>query len=154
MKARITLLTLIVVLLGMMAYAADDPNMGTWKLNEGKSKIEAGTAKNTTVVYAADGDNVKVTTDGVDGSGKTTHSEWSGKFDGKAYPVTGDPNVDTRTYKKVNDRTMEITNKKGDKVTTTGKIVVAKDGKSRTVNTHGTTSDGKKVDNTYMYDKQ
>jgi len=41
--------------------------MGTWKLNEAKSKIGAGSPKNSTVVYEAAGDSVKVTVDGTDG---------------------------------------------------------------------------------------
>ena len=80
--------------------------MGTWKLNEAKSTIPAGAPKNTTVVYSAAGDSVKVTVDGVTGDGKPAHNEWTGKFDGKDYPVTGDPTTDARAYKKVDDRTM------------------------------------------------
>jgi hypothetical protein len=128
--------------------------MGTWKLNEAKSTIIPGTLKNTTVVYEAAGYNVKVTTDGTDGDGKATHSEWTGKFDGKDYPVTGDPATDTRSYKKVNDRTLAFTNKKGDKVTLSGQGVVSADGKTRTVTLTGTDSTGKKFTSTSVYDKQ
>ena len=42
----------------------------------------------------AAGDSVKVTTDGTDRDGKPVHGEWTGKFDGKDYPVTGDPTTD------------------------------------------------------------
>ena len=98
MKARTILLTLMLCMLGLSAaFAAENPNMGTWKLNEAKSKIPAGAGKNTTVVYSAAGDEMKVTTDGVDGSGKPAHTEWTGKFDGKPYPVTGSSTVDART---------------------------------------------------------
>jgi len=130
------------------------PNMGTWKLNEAKSKFPAMAAKNNTVVYEAAGDNVKVTVDGVDGSGKPTHNEWTGKLDGKDYPVMGDPNADTRSYKKIDDRTTELTNKKGGKVTATGRIVISADGKSRTVTVSATDADGKNVKSTAVYDKQ
>jgi hypothetical protein len=142
------------VLGGMVALASDDPQMGTWKLNAAKSKFSAGAPKNSTVVYAPAGDSVKVTVDGVDGSGKPSHNEWTGKFDGKDYPLTGDPAADTRSYAKVNDRTLTITQKKDGKVTTTGKIVVSADGKSRTVTTSGTNPDGKKISTTAVYDKQ
>jgi hypothetical protein len=128
--------------------------MGTWKLNEAKSKLAPGSPKNTTVVYEAAGDNVKVTTDGTGSDGAPYHTEWTGKFDGKDYPVTGDSTADTRSYKKVNDRTMTLMNKKGDKVTTSGRIVVAEDGKSRTITTTRTDSDGKKSTSTAVYDKQ
>src|SRR5437763_16272817 len=49
------------------------------------------------VGYEAAGDSVKVTVDGVDGDGKPAHNEWTGKFDGKDYSVTGDPNADMRS---------------------------------------------------------
>lgn len=153
MKARTALLVLVVCLFAVAIYAADSPYMGTWKLNEAKSKIAAGSGKNTTVVYAVSGDSVKVTTDGVDGSGKATHSEWTGKFDGKDYAVTGDPNVDMRSAKQVNERTLEIANKKDGKVVSTAKSEIAKDGKSRELTSHVMVN-GKKVENHYAYDKQ
>jgi hypothetical protein len=134
--------------------AADDPNMGTWKLNEAKSKYSPGAPKNTSVVYEAAGDSVKVTVDGVGADGKPTHNEWAGKFDGKDYPLTGDPTADTRSYKKIDARTMELTNKKGGKPVVTGKITVSADGKSRTVAVSGTDASGKKVTSTAVYDKQ
>jgi hypothetical protein len=128
--------------------------MGTWKLNEAKSKLVAGATKNNTVVYEAAGDGVKVTIDGVDGSGKPTHNEWTGNFDGKDYAVTGDPASDMRSYKRVNAHTMTFTIKKGDKVTMTGRIVVAADGKSRTVTVGGMDAMGMKQTSTAVYDKQ
>ena len=133
---------------------ADDPQMGTWKLNEARSKIGKGAPKLATVVYEAAGDNVKVTVDGTDGDGKPLHSEWTGKYDGKDYPVTGDPNADTRSYKKVNDHTLAFTNKKGDKVTISGRGVVSADGKTRTVTLNGTDSKGAKYTSKAVYDKQ
>ena len=153
MKTRMTLLTVALFFVGVACFAADDPQMGTWKLNEGKSKIASGSPKNNTVVYAADGDNVKVTVDGSDADGKATHNEWTGKFDGKDYAVTGDPTQDMRSYKKINDRTMMLTVKKDGKAMTSGRIVVSPDGKSRTVTTTRTGPDGKKSKSTAVYDK-
>ena len=133
---------------------ADDPQMGTWKLNEGKSSFAPGITKNHTVVYEASGDSVKITVDGTDKDGKSSHNEWTGKFDGKDYPVTGDPTSDMRSYKKVDDHTLKMTVKKDGKIMSSGRIVVSADGKSRTVNTSVTDSEGKKVKNTVVYDKQ
>jgi len=154
MKARMIVLALALCFVGVAVCFAQDPNMGTWKLNEAKSKFAAGAPKNNTVVYEAAGENTKVTVDGTDSEGKPTHNEWTGKFDGKDYPVTGDPSSDARSYNKVDDRTLALTVKKGGKVTTTGRIVVSADGKSRTVTTSGTDSKGKKVTSTAVYDKQ
>jgi hypothetical protein len=154
MKTRSIVLTLALCFVGVAASLAENPNMGTWKLNEAKSKIATGMMKNTTVVYSAEGDSIKVTTDGVDGMGKPLHTEWTGKFDGKDYPLTGDPSADSRSYHKVSDHVMTLANKKDGKPTTTGKIVVSPDGKSRTLTVSGTDSAGKKVTGTAVYDKQ
>jgi hypothetical protein len=154
MKARTIVLTLALCVLGTAVCLASNPNMGTWKLNDAKSKFAAGATKNTTVVYAAAGDMVKVTTDGTTSDGKSVHTEWTGKFDGKDYPVTGDPTADTRSYKKIDDRTMEITVKKGGKVTISGRIVLSPDGKSRTVTLTRSGSEGMTGTSTAVYDKQ
>jgi hypothetical protein len=154
MKSRTILLTVAALFAAVVVCFAADVNMGTWKLNEAKSKLSPGAAKNNTVVYAAAGDSVKVTVDGVDAKGKPTHNEWTGKFDGKDYPVTGDPESDARTYKRVNDHTLALTDKKGGKVTLTGRVVVSADGKSRTVTISGTDAMGMKISTTMVYDKQ
>jgi hypothetical protein len=154
MKARTILMTLALCFVAGAVCFASDANMGTWKLNEAKSKLAPGAPKNNTVVYEAAGDNVKITVDGTDSEGKPTHNEWTGGFDGKDYPVTGDPNSDARSYKKIDDRTLGLTVKKDGKVTITGRIVVSRDGKSRTVSTSGTDSKGKTVKSTAVYDKQ
>jgi len=153
MKAKFILASAVLCLAAAVVCFAADEFIGTWKLNEAKSKISAG-PKNTTVIYEAAGDSVKVTTDGTDSDGKPSHSEWTGKFDGKDYPVTGDPNADTRSYKKINDHTLAFTNKKGGKVTITGQGVVSADGMSRTVTLSGTDSKGEKYTSTAVYDKQ
>jgi hypothetical protein len=133
---------------------ADDANMGTWKLNEAKSTLAAGATKNSMVVYEAAGDNVKVTVDGTDKDGKAVHSEWTGKFDGKDYPVTGDPTANARSYRKTDVGRLELTGKKDGKVVMTARIAVSADGKTRTVKTSSTDSTGKKLKSTAVYDKQ
>jgi hypothetical protein len=92
--------------------------------------------------------------DGTDKDGNATHNEWTGKFDGKDYPVTGDPTSDMRSYKKIGDRVMKITVKKDGKVTITGRVVVSADGKSRIVTTGEGGAEGKSPKNRAVYDKQ
>ena len=133
---------------------ADDAFTGTWKLNEAKSKMAPNAPKNNTVVYEAASENVKVTIDGADRDGKPTHNQWTGKFDGKDYPVTGDPNEDMRSYTKIDDHTLGFNVKKSGNVTTSGRIAASADGKSRTVTTSGTDAQGKKFKSTAVYDKQ
>jgi hypothetical protein len=152
MKMKTLALTLALCFAGAVSLA-QSPQMGTWKLNEAKSKVPAGYMKNTTVIYEMDGDNVKVTTDGTDSKGNPMHTAWIGKFDGKDYPLTGDPSADSRSYTKVNDNTLNLSNKMGGKAVTTGTIVVSADGKTRTLKTKGTDSSGKKISSMAVYEK-
>jgi hypothetical protein len=153
MKTKTIALTISLVFVSVALGFQNDPQLGTWKLNEAKSKF-VGKARNHTVVYETAGDQIKVTVDGTDESGGAIRSEWTGKFDGKDYPVTGDAGSDTRSYRMIDKNTLEITGKKAGKTTLTGRIVVSQDGKSRTVTTTGTDSQGKKVTNVAVYDKQ
>ena len=97
---------------------------------------------------------MKVTTDGTDPKGQPLHTEWTGKFDGKDYPLTGSPTADVRAYTKVNDRTLTLSDKKAGKEVTSGRIVVGADGKSRIVTVTATDASGKKVYTTTIYNKQ
>src|SRR6201987_5617047 len=148
MKARTSVLTLALCFLAGALCFASDAQMGTWKLNEAKSKIAAGMPKNSTIVFEAAGDNIKVTIDGTDTAGKPAHNEWPGKLDGKDYPVTREPNSAMRSYKQINDHTLEFTIKKGGKVTFSGRVVVSADGKTRTATSSGTDPQGKKFKST------
>ena len=154
MRTKIIVASLGIFLAVGALYATDHPLEGTWKLNESKSKLAPGMGKNSTVTYEDTVmGKVRVTVDGTGPDGKATHNEWKGKFDGKDYAVSGDPNTDTRAYTKVNDRTLNMTVKKGGKVVGTGKVAVSADGKTRTVTTSGTTPKGKKYKTTGVYDK-
>jgi hypothetical protein len=154
MRSKTIALSLGLILAAGALYAAN-PMEGTWKLNESKSKLTRGTGKSNKVVYDSRliRDKMTVTVDGVDADGKPVHSEWKGKFDGKDYEVTGDPNSDMRSYTKVNDQTLNVISKKGGKVVAQARIVVSADGKSRVVTVNGTTAKGKRFTNTSVYDK-
>ena len=153
MKAKTIALTISLFFASVAMGFQNNPQMGTWKLNETKSKL-AGKAKNHTVVYEAAGDQIKVTVDGVDENGAAVHNEWTGKFDGKDYPVTGDANSDVRSYRMINKNTLSLTGKKNGKETLSGRVVVSSDGKTRTVTTTTTNAQGKKIMSTAVYDKQ
>lgn len=154
MKARAVVLTLAVCLAAVAACLADDLSTGTWKLDEAKSHLGAGTPKNSTVIYEPAGDSVKVTIDGTDAAGNPTHNEWTGKFDGKDYPVTGDPLSDARSLRRIDSHTLALRVRKDGKVTITGRVVLSPDGKSRVVTTTGTDAQGHKVKSVAYYDKQ
>jgi hypothetical protein len=152
-KTRIAVVAVALSFIAATACFAANPHMGTWKLNEAKSKIPAGMNKNTTVVYTEMKDKMKVTVDGVDKDGKPTHGVWVGMADSKAYKTKGNLAWDAAVYKVVNDHTYEITTMKGGKVFSNGKSTVSADGKTRTVATEGTGADGKKFKSKAVYDK-
>ena len=153
MKTKIAVVAVALSIVAAAACFAANPHMGTWKLNEAKSKLVPGMGKNSTVVYSEQKDKVKITVDGVDKDGKPTHSVWVGKFDGKAYPVKGNLPYNSVAYKVVNDRTNDITAMKDGKIGWSGRITVSADGKSRTVTINGTDANGKKFKGTAVYDK-
>jgi hypothetical protein len=154
MKTRTITLIMALCFIVAAVCLASDVNIGTWKLNEAKSTFPSGATKNQTVVYQAAGDQMKVTIEGTTADGKSVHIEWTGKFDGKFYPLTGDPNNDERSYKPLNGHTLEGVSRKGGKVTSNTRIVVSADGKSRTVTSTGVNSKGVKVNTVAVYDKE
>jgi hypothetical protein len=154
MKNRIAAVAVALSFIGAAACFAANPHIGTWKLNEAKSKLAPGMGKNNTVVYTEMKDKMQVRVDGVDKDGKPTHGVWVGKPDGKAYSMKGNLPYNSVAYKVVNDRTYELTAMKDGKMLWTGKSTVSEDGKSRTLTLNGTDANGKKVKSKVVYDKE
>jgi len=90
----------------------------------------------------------------VDAEGGRTATQYTANFDGKDYPLTGSPNADTVSLKRIDARTTERTDKKGGKVTVTLTRVVAQDGKTMTVTVRGTNPQGQAVNTVIVFDKQ
>ena len=151
---RTTLVAAAAWLTAAAAVFAASPHLGTWKLNESKSKLVGGTKNNTVTYTEAKNGMMKLSVEGVDKDGKATHWTWEGKFDGKPYKVKGNKEMDTIAQQMVNDRTNKFTAMKDGKTTVTGTIAVAKDGKSRVVTASETDANGKKVTDKAYYDKQ
>src|SRR5262245_11725016 len=92
---------------------------GTWKLNAAKSKFSPGPPpKSMSVTYsAAAPDGMKIVVDLTPATGAAEHWEMTAQYDGKEYPVKGNPNADTVSIKRVSDLSSESTFRKGGKVT-------------------------------------
>ena len=97
---------------------------------------------------------LKTNYDGVDAVGKPYHVAWSGKYDGKEYPMTGDPNRDMCSGKKIDSNIGEFIYKKAGKEVATFRCTISKDGK--TSNCIGKVKDTKGQDATMevVYEKQ
>ena len=148
----------LALLLGFVTWvsAADNPAVGSWTINLAKSKYNpsALAPKSTTVKTDAVGDAFKAVIEVVDSTGKALRYEYTYKLDGKDVPVTGDPNRDMTSVRRIDDHTYEQVNKRGAKVMTTSRVVYAKDGKSRTITTKGTNASGQTINNVVVWDRQ
>ncbi len=97
---------------------------------------------------------MKVTSTGEQSNGTAINSSYTGTYDGKEFPVTGAP-WDRMTIKQINANTLVSTAKKTDgKYSSTGRMVVSKNGKTMTSTTRGTNAEGKPFHYTVVYDKQ
>jgi len=134
---------------------ATDPVIGTWQMNAAKSKWEPGPAPKTlTATFAAAGQGITVTTQGVDGDGNPVSTSYTGNYDGKDYPLTGSPDYDAIVLKRINASTVTITRKKSGKVVQTVTRVLSPDGKVLTTTTKGTDAKGRTINNVTVYDRQ
>ena len=144
-------------LLALSAAAyAQDPNVGSWRVELAKSKYNPAdlAPKSVTVKSTSVGKGLNVVVDVVDYMGKPLHYEYTVTYDGRDVPVKGDPGRDTTAMKRIDDLTFEQTNKKDGKVTTVSRYVYAKDGKLRTQTTTGMNPQGQKITNTVVWLKQ
>jgi hypothetical protein len=145
----------LVVLASHSGFAQDDPLVGTWVLNVAKSKYTPGPPpKEQTTIFEAAGQGLKVTTKGTDSAGKPTMTTYTANYDGKDYPVTGNPDWDMVSLKRINANTVEFTRKRAGKVVQTATSVVSKDGKTRTITSTGVNAQGQKIHNVGVYDKK
>jgi hypothetical protein len=157
---RLLVCTLMAALIGVidvqMAVAADaDPVVGTWILNPGKSMFKSGPAiTSQTRTYSQSGDEISLDMKTVSADGKEASSHTTYHFDGKSYPITGNPDYDNLIGKRLNSHMAQFTLKKGDKVIGHTTRTVSKDGKKLTSTLHETTASGAKVDQVLVFDKQ
>jgi hypothetical protein len=138
-----------------LAAQPGDPVLGTWTLNVAKSTFSPGPgAKSGTVTFAAAAKGIHVTADIVDAKGVTAHTDYTADYDGKDYPVTGVPGVDTVSLKRIDASSSERTDKMGGKVVQTWVRKVSADGKTLTVTQKGTAADGSAVNNVLVMEKK
>ena len=147
-KTIILLLAMWNVSVGL--WAADDPFVGTWKLNLAKSQSSDNPPTEiATMKIEPHGNGVKITRNGADGNW-----DFTANLDGQDYPVMNDRNRDTTALKRIDAYTWDVTNKKDGKVRSSQRDVVSKDGKTLTLTWKGTDAQGQPTDNIRVYEKQ
>ena len=137
---------ILIAFLMIAAGPAQAPWLGTWKLNPAKSSTNSDRYKRVTSKIEPDGDGIKVIYDMVGTRGGTTHMEWTGKFDGKDYPVEGVDYVLTNAYTLLNDHSYQIAVRVDGALAATTRVEISADGKTMTTVTD------EKV--TTVYDRQ
>jgi len=150
-----TLLVGAVIAIGSGTALAADAVAGTWKLNLAKSTFSPGPApksQSRTYVESAQGMTVTVKTTAADGKESTTTIVF--KDDGKSYPVSGNPDFDAVSAKRVDALTLNSTQTKAGATVGTAVRSVSKDGKTLTFTQKGTHANGEKFDDVSVYDKQ
>ncbi len=156
MNRLITILSLASFLTVSVASAQSEA--GTWKLNPAKSKfsgIATPNSRTQTLESTEGGVNARV--EGTAGDGSAIHYTHSAKYDGKDHPITGDGapgGADSVAMKRIDEKTTEMTYKKGGKVVTTARTSISKDGKTMTTTAKGIGPDGKPTNVHAVYEKQ
>ena len=116
------------------AAMAEDPWVGTWKLNPAKSKAPGGRLPHpsSTNIIEIQGETMHLISKQTDSTGKLEQVEYTAKLDGKEYPVTATPpgpQPYTISLKRINARTREFVEVIGT-FTIKGQDVLSEDGKS------------------------
>jgi hypothetical protein len=86
---------------------------------------QSGSANALLTTYKTNGDEFTMT--------EPTGETYTAKFDGNDYPVKGDYGVDAVSLKKVNDHTIEETDKRGGAVVDVSTMTVSANGKTMTI---------------------
>ena len=131
--SRLVIATAVSACASLAVAQISDPLTGTWRLNVAQSKYEnaAPPKSQTTTLQGVDG-GLHERVERLNADGTTTRWEVTAKYDGRDYPVTGDPSRDTVAMTRRDPTTVDIVNKKAGVVVTRMRIVVAPDGRSRT----------------------
>src|SRR5262249_40225304 len=136
-KHRSFVLAAVAVLAGSLAAQSANPRLGKWKL-----KQDAPPPALNIMTYEPYGNGgMKVTVESTSRDGRKATWTYDTMFDGKDMPVTGDTRTETTAVRRIDDRTNEITSKRGGKVT---QVII-----------NVLSADGRRIDNTYKnYNEQ
>ena len=169
MRARTRLLVALVILTAPAVHGAAQAGVsglrsadaaahtsawfGEWQLDQTRSTQRAGAAPYKRVVLriepAADG--LTVTYEMVGTRGGVTHVEWTGRFDGRDYPVQGIDAVLTNAYRRLGERSYEILVKADGTVVATSDVTVSPDGRELHVRQHERDAQGRPVESQSVY---
>ena len=131
------------------------PWFGTWQQVPPEKKwFDPWPYQKVTLRIEPSGDGLRVVYDMVRRRGGIQHMEWSGRFDGKDYPVQGVGYVLTNAYRQLSDRSYEIVVKVDDRAAAVATAAVSSDGRTMSVDTKERDAKGRTVSTTATYQRQ
>jgi mannose-6-phosphate isomerase-like protein (cupin superfamily) len=132
-----------------------DPANGTWELDTAASVFNPGPAwKKQTRIYTADGKNIKMIATGSRTTGESVRFEYSGAYDAKDCPVSGNPKAETIAQELIDKYTVRTITKRNGKITARSVRIISKDEKTMTITTGGTDEKGNIFSNMLLLRKQ
>jgi len=149
-------IALTLCMLATRLLAADNPFLGTWKLDVAKSQFNPGPGrKEITVKLEQDGENIRRLATGTSADGSPIHEESSIPWDGKDHLVPK-PTEPQRTVAitQIGGRTLQVIVKQHGKTTATSHVVVSSDGRTVRQTEDGVNDKGEKVHNVVVAEKQ
>jgi hypothetical protein len=138
-----------------------DPWVGTWNLNVEKSEADPGPLpKSLTLrIEPAAGGAQKHTAEAVTAKGEKRVTERTAKYDGVEVPVDETPKPAhgasvTNSFRRLDERSFEVTTRRDGKVSNTSTLTVSPDGKTMTQTSTGLNLQGEKATGRAVFEKQ
>jgi hypothetical protein len=131
-----------------------DPVLGTWVLDVAQSTFSPGPPnRSQTRTYEQTKDGVRFVLTSIGASGAVTRVEYTARYDGKDYPLTGSPSSDSVSMTMIDRWTVDAVEKKAGKPSFHVTRVISKDGKTMTVTSSGTNANGVAIRNVLVFER-
>ncbi len=136
------------------AHAAD-PFDGKWQLNLANAMFDPGPAPKSMVrTQSIKDDTYTVVSEIVEDDGSSRTLTYSAKIDVNDHPITGSVNADSISFKRVDARTLEYTQKKAGKPVVTGRHTISEDGTEFEISSKGESPKGEEFRNLFVFDRK
>lgn len=134
---------------------ATNPLLGTWLLDRAHSTFTPvpGPKGQMRTYESTPGDGEKLIARGIDSDGRPTMVQYTARYDGKDYVITGSAGGDQISLAHIDKNTTRSTEKRGGKAVIVSTRTVSKDGKKLTVTTKGMTSKGEVIDSVMIFER-
>ena len=154
MRIHVALIGCLLLLSPGVTRAADNPLMGTWRLNHDKSEFYPGPPPQYHInTYSQNGENgLRYSSDRANAQGEASQIEFTAAFDGKDYSMSGDDRGSI-AITRISDRAFLARYKTGGTVTQIKAWIVSDDDNTLTILSTGALN-GEPFNNIVVFDRQ